>query len=87
MKLAAAAARQVLCRAGAALALSRDQTAARADERARVAAAGGAVAWRVDGWRVGDAGLQVTRCAARCPRPDPLAPLPLRLGHAGCACW
>ncbi|KAK9833258.1 hypothetical protein WJX81_000555 [Elliptochloris bilobata] len=53
--------RAVLCRDGAAVALSRDQTAARADERERVAAAGGDVRWRMDGWRVGAAGLQVTR--------------------------
>ncbi len=76
MKLTATAARQVLCRDGAALALSRDQTATRADERARVAAAGGAVAWRVDGWRVGDAGLQVTRCAPARSLPLLLAPRP-----------
>lgn len=53
---------QVLCRDGEAVALSRDHTAADEGERARVAAAGGDVRWRADGWRVGNAGLQVTRC-------------------------
>ena len=53
---------QVLCRDGKAVALSRDQTAEREDERGRVAAAGGDVRKRMDGWRVGDVGLQVTRC-------------------------
>lgn len=58
--------RQVLCRDGEAVALSRDQTAEREDERARVQAAGGDVRKRMDGWRVGDVGLEVTRCAAAC---------------------
>ncbi|KAK9828917.1 hypothetical protein WJX72_002777 [[Myrmecia] bisecta] len=53
--------RAVLCRAGKAVALSRDQTADRQDERERVLAAGGKVEWRVDSWRVGAVGLQVTR--------------------------
>ena len=57
---------QVLCRKGGAVALSRDQTAERVDERARVQAAGGDVRKRMDGWRVGDVGLQVTRCASAC---------------------
>ena len=56
----------MLCRDGCAVALSRDQTAEREDERARIQAAGGDVRKRMDGWRVGDVGLQVTRCAAAC---------------------
>lgn len=51
--------RAMLCRGGAALALSRDHTAALDDERQRITAAGGLVAWRVDSWRIGEAGLQV----------------------------
>lgn len=31
-------------------------------ERERVQAAGATVQWLVDGWRVGQAGIQVTRC-------------------------
>lgn len=73
---------QVLCRSGKAVSLSRDQTAEREDERARVRAAGGDVRKRMDGWRVGDVGLQVTRCAVTAQQtPDnvdlhhcPLAP-------------
>ena len=55
--------RAVLCRGGVAVAVSRDHTAAAADERARVQAAGGSVAWHAaaGGWRVGPAALQVTR--------------------------
>ncbi|GBF88929.1 hypothetical protein Rsub_01428 [Raphidocelis subcapitata] len=53
--------RAVLCRAGAPLALSRQHTADLDDERARVLAAGGSVARGAGGWRVGAAGLQVTR--------------------------
>jgi serine/threonine protein phosphatase PrpC len=53
--------RAVLCRGGTAVELTRDQTAEREDERARVAAAGGEVSVRMGGWRVGAAGLQVTR--------------------------
>ena len=41
--------------------LTRDHTADLPDERARVAAAGGAPSVRAGGWRVGAAGLQVTR--------------------------
>lgn len=43
--------------------VSRDHTAALEDERQRVDGAGALVRWVVDGWRVGPAGLQVTRCA------------------------
>eukprot|EP00887_Chlorella_sp_A99_P004465 scaffold30.g4465.t1 len=53
--------RAVLCRGGQAMALTQDQTAEREDERARVAAAGGAPAVRAGTWRVGAAGLAVTR--------------------------
>lgn len=44
-----------------ALALSRDHTAALDDEKQRVEKAGARVQWVVDGWRVGAAGMQVTR--------------------------
>jgi serine/threonine protein phosphatase PrpC len=53
--------RAVLCRGGAAIALSSDQNADRPDERERVLAAGGTVAFRCGNWRVGEAGIQVTR--------------------------
>jgi len=54
--------RAVLSRAGGAVvALSRDHHAGDPGERARVAAAGGAVRAAADGYRVGAAGLQVTR--------------------------
>ena len=44
-----------------ALGLTQDQTADRADERARIAAAGGRLRHVLGGWRVGEAGMQVTR--------------------------
>lgn len=44
-----------------ALALTRDQTADREDERRRVEAAGGTVSHMLGGWRVGAVGMQVTR--------------------------
>ena len=53
----------MLCTAGRAQALSRDQTADKEEERRRVQAAGASVQWRIDSWRVGEAGIQVTRCA------------------------
>ena len=53
--------RAVLCRNGTAVVMSRDHTADDPDERQRVQAAGGAVKNVGDGWRIGDAGLQVTR--------------------------
>jgi serine/threonine protein phosphatase PrpC len=53
--------RAVVCRGGAPCALTRDQTADRGDERARVAAAGAAIARHADAWRVGGPGLAVTR--------------------------
>jgi hypothetical protein len=53
--------RAVVSRGGAALGLSRQHTADLEDERARVLAAGGSVARRAGGWRVGAAALQVTR--------------------------
>ena len=51
----------MLCRSGCALALSQDQTANVDSERGRVTAMGARVQWLVDSWRVGDAGIQVTR--------------------------
>ena len=51
----------MLCHAGNALALSQDQTADVEAERHRVQAAGASVQWRVDSWRIGEAGIQVTR--------------------------
>lgn len=53
--------RAILCRAGHAIALSRDHVASCLDERERVVKGGGEVKWRVDTWRVGAAALQVTR--------------------------
>ena len=53
--------RAVLCRSGHAVALSEDQTANVVSERERVQAAGAKVQWLVDSWRVGDAGIQVSR--------------------------
>jgi serine/threonine protein phosphatase PrpC len=53
--------RAVLCRAGRPVGLSRQHTAELEDERARILAAGGSVARRGGGWRVGAAALQVTR--------------------------
>ncbi|KAL4434456.1 hypothetical protein ABPG75_000897 [Micractinium tetrahymenae] len=53
--------RALLCRDGRAVVLTRDHTADLPDERARVAAAGGACSMRAGSWRVGEAGLQVTR--------------------------
>ena len=53
--------RAVLCRNGSAVALSQDQTANVDSERGRVTAMGARVQWLVDSWRVGDAGIQVTR--------------------------
>ncbi len=47
---------------GGAVALSTDQTAEREDERQRIILAGGHVHFRVDSWRVGKAGIQVSRC-------------------------
>ncbi|CAL8468340.1 g7880 [Coccomyxa elongata] len=53
--------RAVLCREGDAVALSTDQTAEREDERQRIISAGGHVQYRMDSWRVGKAGIQVSR--------------------------
>lgn len=49
---------------GAAVALSEDQTADREDERQRIISAGGHVKTSFGSWRVGKAGIQVSRCAA-----------------------
>ena len=56
--------RAVLCHNGKAVALSHDQTADVEEERNRVQAAGVSVKWRVDSWRIGEAGIQVTRCVS-----------------------
>lgn len=53
--------RAVLCTAGRAQALSCDHTADLGEERRRVQAAGASVQWTIDSWRVGEAGMQVTR--------------------------
>ena len=53
--------RAVLCRGNGALELTSDQVADRADERQRVAAAGGTLRHVMGSWRVGAAGMQVTR--------------------------
>ena len=63
--------RAVLCTAGKAQALSCDHTADREEERRRVQAAGASVQWTIDSWRIGEAGMQVTRyglATALCPR-------------------
>ena len=51
----------MLCHKGKAVALSHDQTADLEEERNRIQAAGLSVKWRVDSWRIGEAGIQVTR--------------------------
>ena len=61
MLLCAGDSRAVMCTAGRAQALSCDQTADREEERQRVQAAGASVQWRIDSWRIGEAGIQVTR--------------------------
>ncbi|XP_023539398.1 protein kinase and PP2C-like domain-containing protein isoform X2 [Cucurbita pepo subsp. pepo] len=53
--------RTILCRAGYPVVLSKDHVASCVEERERVIRAGGQVKWQVDTWRVGPAGLQVTR--------------------------
>ncbi len=54
--------RAVLCsKNNQAIAVTADQTADREDERLRIQNAGGEVSIRMGGWRVGDAGLAVTR--------------------------
>lgn len=53
--------RAVLCRGGLAMAASRDHNADDDEERRRVVAAGAQVAFRMGNWRVGQAGIQVTR--------------------------
>ncbi|XP_021748989.1 protein kinase and PP2C-like domain-containing protein isoform X1 [Chenopodium quinoa] len=53
--------RAILCRAGHAVALSRDHVASCLEERDRIIKAGGVVKWQLDTWRVGAAALQVTR--------------------------
>ena len=47
--------------------LSHDQTADVDKERRRVEGAGVSVQWRIDSWRIGEAGIQVTRfCQTLC---------------------
>eukprot|EP00803_Ostreobium_quekettii_P000296 evm.model.scf_158.8 EVM.evm.TU.scf_158.8 scf_158:94407-100607(-) len=53
--------RAVLCRNGVPVQCTIDHTANNDAERARLVAAGATVSWRVDGWRVGKAGMQVAR--------------------------
>ena len=53
--------RAVLARGGSAVAASRDHNADDAGERVRVVAAGAQVAHRMGNWRLGQAGIQVTR--------------------------
>ncbi|CAL5221159.1 g3298 [Coccomyxa viridis] len=54
--------RAVLCRDGAAVSLSRDHTADSEDERQRIVQAGGHVSHVLGNWRIGQAGIQVSRC-------------------------
>ena len=42
--------------------LSRDHTAEREDERQRIVQAGGQVSHVMGSWRIGQAGIQVSRC-------------------------
>mmetsp|Transcript_35662 Transcript_35662/g.100954 ORF Transcript_35662/g.100954 Transcript_35662/m.100954 type:complete len:438 (+) Transcript_35662:245-1558(+) len=53
--------RAVLCRGGRPLQVSRDHSTADDAERQRIVDASGKLSWRVDSWRVGEAGIQVTR--------------------------
>ncbi len=53
--------RAVLARGGSAVAASRDHNADDEAERARVVAAGALVSHRMGNWRLGHAGIQVTR--------------------------
>ncbi len=53
--------RAVLARGGSAVAASRDHNADDEAERARVVAAGALVSHRMGNWRLGQAGIQVTR--------------------------
>lgn len=53
--------RAILCRNGEAMALTRDHTGADDQERERIVSSGGLLRWRHGSWRIGEAGLQVTR--------------------------
>lgn len=53
--------RAVLCQNGIAVPLTRDHTVDDEKERERIKAGGGVVEWRVNSWRVGSVGIQVTR--------------------------
>ena len=56
-----AAFREGMCVQGAAVPLSTDQTADREDERQRIVQAGGHVSHVLGNWRIGQAGIQVSR--------------------------
>lgn len=76
--------RAVLCRDGKAVQVNREHTADDERERGRVAAAGARVARHQGAWRVGAAGLQVTRWgpSPRCRLPTHLPrPLQFLLWH------
>ena len=60
--------RAVLCRGGKAVQLSREHSAEDLEERQRVKQAGGKLREVMGSWRIGDAGLQVTRYASHCLR-------------------
>jgi len=53
--------RAVLCRGGSAIQLNREHSAEVLEERQRIEAAGGKLREVMGSWRIGDAGLQVTR--------------------------
>lgn len=53
--------RAVLCQTGVANPLTRDHTVDDVSERERVKMDGGTVEWKVNSWRVGKVGIQVTR--------------------------
>ena len=59
--------RAVLCRGGRAVPASRDHNADDEEERRRVLQAGAQVARRMGNWRLGQAGIQVTRSVTAAP--------------------
>ncbi len=69
------------------MALSCDQTADVEDERHRVEAAGASVQWRVDSWRIGDAGIQVTRCYPDLPHLTATAPVSISRHSSSVLLW
>ena len=52
---------EIILPQGAALPLSRDHTAEQEDERQRIIQAGGQVSQAMGSWRIGQAGIQVSR--------------------------